>query len=101
MKTFLDKIYSVTSRIPKGKVATYKQIAQLAGNRKASRAVGTAMRKNPDMTVVPCHRVVGSDGKMHGYSAKKGIPSKVAMLKKEGVIFRADRVDLERSQWKP
>lgn len=101
MSNYIERIYSIASKIPKGKVATYKQIASLAGNPNASRAVGTAMRKNPDMKVVPCHRVVGSTGKMHGYSAKKGIPSKISMLKKEGVVFKGDRVDLEISQWRP
>lgn len=98
-QNFTTKIYSVASQIPKGKVATYQQIARLAGNPKASRAVGSAMRKNPDMKVVPCHRVIGSDGTMHGYSAGQGIKTKIEMLKKEGVIFKGNKVDLKLSQW--
>ncbi len=99
MENFTTKIYSVASQIPKGKVATYKQIARLAGNSKAARAVGTAMRKNPDMKIVPCHRVVGSDGTMHGYSAGQGIKTKIEMLKKEGIDFKGAKVDLTKSQW--
>jgi len=98
-KTFFAKVYDVARRIPKGKVATYKDIARLAGNPKAQRAVGMAMKNNPDIKIVPCHRVVGSDGKMHGYSAKGGIASKIRLLKKEGVVFVENRVNLNISRW--
>ncbi len=97
--SFYDKVYKVVSQIPKGKVATYGQIARLAGNSKAYRAVGTAMAKNPDMKTIPCHRVVGSDGAMHGYSAGHGITTKMALLKKEGVKFSGKKVDVSHSQW--
>lgn len=93
------KVYEITRKIPKGKVATYKQIASLAGNPNASRFVGMCMRTNPDIPATPCHRVVGVDGAMHGYSAKGGIALKIQMLKKEGVYFRDDKVDLSKSQW--
>lgn len=99
-KTFTQKIYEVAKHIPKGKVATYQQIAKLAGNVRAARAVGTAMKYNPDMRVVPCHRVVGSDGTMHGYSAKGGVAAKIKLLKKEGVRFINGKVDLAVSRWK-
>ncbi|MCK9368520.1 MGMT family protein [Candidatus Dojkabacteria bacterium] len=98
-ETFTSKIYSVASQIPKGKVATYKQIAKLAGNSKAYRAVGSAMKRNPDSRIVPCHRVVGSDGKMHGYSAKGGIKTKILKLQKEGVIIKNNKVDLNIFKW--
>ena len=71
-KTFFDKVYAIVADIPKGKVMTYKDVAVAAGSPKASRAVGMAMKNNPDMTVVPCHRVVASDGSMTGYSAGDG-----------------------------
>lgn len=101
MSLLVDNIYIIVKQIPKGKVATYKQIAILSGNPKASRVVGYAMKHNPDMGVIPCHRVVGSDGKMVGYSARNGIKSKIHMLKDEGVIFKNDStIDLEKSQWK-
>lgn len=99
MKTsFYSKVYDVVQKIPIGKVATYKQIAKLAGNENACRAVGTAMKNNPDMTIIPCHRVVGSDGTMHGYSAGQGVSTKIEMLKKEGVSFVGNQVNLEISK---
>lgn len=67
-RTFTEKVYEVVAHIPKGKVLTYKEVAQLAGSPQASRAAGMAMKCNPDTTKVPCHRVVASDGSMHGYS---------------------------------
>ncbi|OGK33151.1 hypothetical protein A3E10_01110 [Candidatus Roizmanbacteria bacterium RIFCSPHIGHO2_12_FULL_37_23] len=100
LRPFYAKVYAVVSKIPKGKVATYQQVARLAGNSKAFRAVGTAMKNNPDMKTIPCHRVVGSDGRMHGYSAGEGVNTKITMLTDEGVTFVGDRVQLAISQWK-
>jgi methylated-DNA-protein-cysteine methyltransferase-like protein len=99
-KTTFKKIYEVAKHIPRGKVATYKQIATLAGNPKASRIVGMAMKYNPDTTIVPCHRVVASDGSMCGYSAGQGIKTKIEKLKSEGVKIKDDKVDLSIYQWK-
>lgn len=97
---FKEKVYEVVAKIPKGKVATYKQVAALAGSAGAARAVGTLMKNNPDMSKVPCHRVVGSDGAMHGYAFGEGEATKIEKLKEEGVRFRdALRVDLEASGW--
>lgn len=92
-KSFYSKVYKVVKKIPRGKVLTYKQVAKLAGNPKAFRAVGTAMKLNPDIKNIPCHRVVGSDGTMRGYSAGSGIITKTKLLKKEGVKFLGDRVN--------
>lgn len=100
MSILLEKIYSVVSTIPRGKVMTYKQVAELSGNPKASRAVGYAMRTNTDTQKVPCHRVVGSDGKLVGYSGIGGITKKIEMLKNEGVIFNGDKINLKESQYK-
>lgn len=97
--TFREKVYSVTAKIPKGKVATYGQIARLAGSPKAARAVGMFMKTNPFAPRVPCHRVVGSDGRLVGYSGKNGVAGKRSMLLKEGVSFKGDSVDLTRSLW--
>ncbi len=97
---FRNRIYEVAKKIPRGKVVTYAQLAALAGNPKAARAVGTAMKENPYMPVVPCHRVVGSDGSMKGYAGEGGVRKKVQMLHEEGVIFNGNRVDLTKSQWK-
>ncbi len=97
--TFKEKVYEITNNIPKGKVATYKQLAILAGSSKAARAVGMCMQSNPNAPKTPCHRVVASDGSLHGYSAGDGIPTKKTMLLDEGVIFHGEKVDLTISQW--
>jgi len=99
--TFKEQIYLLAKQIPKGKVATYGQLAKLAGSPQAARAVGMCMRTNPNAPIVPCHRVVSSTGKLTGYSAGEGIPTKKKMLTEEGVFFVGDNVDLARSQWQP
>lgn len=97
--TFKEKIYNITAKIPKGRVATYGQLAKIAGNPRASRAVGMFMSKNKDIEAVPCHRVVASDGKLTGYAFGKGIVTKKEKLLKEGIAFRGNKVDLRASQW--
>lgn len=97
---FKNKVYELCSSIPQGKVATYGQLARLSGKPKAARVVGAFMRTNPDAPVVPCHRVVASDGSLTGYSAPGGIAKKKKMLIEEGVIFKKNKVDLNISQWK-
>lgn len=99
MQAFTEAVYKATRRIPKGKVATYGQLARIAGNAKAARAVGMAMRTNPDIPATPCHRVVASDGSLTGYSAGQGISTKRKMLIDEGVAFKGIKVDLAKSQW--
>lgn len=96
---FREKVYEITKKIPVGKVATYGQVARLAGNPKASRAVGQFMKTNPYAPAVPCHRVVGFGGKLTGYSSGKGVATKKKMLWAEGVLFIGDRVNLLGSQW--
>ncbi len=97
--TFQDRVYEITKKIPQGKVATYGQIAALAGSPKAVRAVGMCMKTNPNAPIVPCHRVVASNGSLTGYSAGEGISTKKVMLESEGVFFKKEKVDLSRSQW--
>lgn len=105
---FREKVYRIVSEIPKGKVATYGQVARLAGNPKAARAVGVLMKNNPYAPakspafrraglIVPCHRVVASDGSLTGYSGIGGIEGKRKMLREEGVVFRGEKVDLSTS----
>lgn len=98
---FKNTVYAITAGIPKGKVATYGQVAALAGSPGAARAVGTCMRNNKDTGAVPCHRVVGSTGALTGYAYGNGTSTKKQMLQKEGVFFRGDRIDLAKSQWQP
>lgn len=101
MSPFQNAVYETVKQIPKGKVATYKQIAHMAGNSRAARAVGMCMKHNPDMATIPCHRVVATDGKLTGYSAGDGITTKKQMLMNEGVSFNGNRVNLSLSQWQP
>ena len=100
MKTdsFRQQVYEIVSRIPKGKVATYGQIARLALRPHAARAVGLFMRENTDPSKVPCHRVIGRDGSLTGYGFG-GVLAKKRILLQEGVLFREGRVDLERCAW--
>lgn len=97
---FRDRVYKITKQIPRGKVATYGQIARLAGSPKAFRAVGYLMKFNPNAPKTPCHRVVASDGGLTGYSGHGGLKGKKKMLAQEGVKFTGQRVDLSRSIWK-
>ena len=98
-KSFKEKVYDLTRHIPKGKVATYGQLAELADHPGAARAVGSFMRTNPDAPHTPCHRVVSSNGSLTGYSGVGGLIQKKQMLQKEGVYFKGSRVDLTKSQW--
>lgn len=100
VNNFKNKVYQLTQSIPKGKIATYGQLARLAGRPKAARAVGVFMKNNLDAPIVPCHRVVASNGKLTGYSARGGINKKKKILLDEGVSFKKDCVNLILSQWK-
>jgi len=81
MLSFRDKVFEVVKKIPKGKVMTYGQVAKKVGNLKAYRAVGNILNKNYD-PLIPCHRVIRSDGKLGGYN--RGEDKKRELLKKEG-----------------
>ncbi len=83
MKTFKEKVYEITAKIPRGKTLTYSEVAKKAGSPNASRAVGSILAKNFDPKI-PCHRVIRSDGGMGGYNL--GIKNKLALLKKEGAL---------------
>lgn len=84
--SFRGRVYAVVAKIPTGKVLTYGEVAKWAGNARAARAVGTAMRENPDPKRVPCHRVVRANGTVGDY-AFGGARAKVKKLKSEGVAF--------------
>lgn len=96
---FFKRVYEIAAKIPKGKVATYGQLAALAGSPRAARAVGKCMRSNMDPNTVPCHRVVGSDGSLTGYAFGNGVPLKEKMLRAEGVVFNGKNVALNISGW--
>lgn len=81
-KSFQNKVLFAVKNIPRGKVATYKEIARIAGSPRAYRAVGNILNKNYD-PAVPCHRVIRSDGQSGGYNSGK--KAKIKLLRKEGV----------------
>jgi len=83
--TFSEKVLNIVSKIPRGKILTYKEVARRAGSHNAYRAVGNILNKNYDPKI-PCHRVVRSDGTAGGYN--RGRSAKIKILKKEGARFR-------------
>ena len=82
---FDQAVWKACSSIPKGQVRTYSWIARKIGKPGAARAVGMALGRNPFAPTVPCHRVVGADGRLTGYSGAGGIAKKRLMLRAEGV----------------
>ncbi|MCL2549983.1 MAG: methylated-DNA--[protein]-cysteine S-methyltransferase [Methanimicrococcus sp.] len=77
---FMEKVWAALSEIPYGQTVTYKDIAAAVGNPNASRAVGMANNKNPISIFIPCHRVIGSNGKLTGYAAGTDLKQKLLML---------------------
>lgn len=105
MKNILPKtnkfsnIYTIVSQIPKGKVMTYKQIAEIAQT--TPRVVGFAMAGNKNTAKVPCHRVIDSAGKLRGYGFG-GTKIKKELLEQEGIIFLdSETIDLSKSLYNP
>ena len=91
-----EKIYAAVRFIPRGKVATYSQIAALAGNRNLRRYVGNTLHKNPDNSFTPCHRVVNAKGFCSGSFAFGGPLVQQQKLEAEGMRFSQGHVDMER-----
>ena len=97
MMGFNEKIWQLCKKVPKGKVTTYKLLAEAAGT-KAYRAVGNAMNKNPNglivcgygKNMVPCHRVIGSNGDLVGFA--HGLKKKAELLRKEGIVINNCRI---------
>lgn len=90
------KIYNAVRTIPKGKVATYKQIAEIAGNPKLARAVGNALHRNPDHSSIPCHRVVSSKGTLSKAYAFGELEGQKKFLQEEGLEVTDGKVDLTK-----
>ncbi len=91
---FEEKVYSLIKKIPKGKVSTYGAIAKKLDS--SPRAVGNALRKNPYVPFVPCHRVIKSDGSIGGFKGKtsgKAIKEKIVLLRKENVKINRNKVN--------
>lgn len=89
-----DKIYEVVKKIPKGSVATYGQVAEMAGNKNWARVVGNVLHNNPYPGIVPCHRVVNARGDLAANFGFGGAKAQEELLKKEGVTVVNGRVDL-------
>ncbi|MCI7108363.1 MAG: methylated-DNA--[protein]-cysteine S-methyltransferase [Agathobacter sp.] len=90
------RIYDAVRRIPKGHVATYGQVAEMAGDRKMARAVGNALHRNPDPENIPCFRVVNAKGELAGKFAFGGKDAQEELLQREGVEVKNGKVDLEK-----
>ena len=99
--SFTSRIYSLVRRIPEGQVATYGQLARLAGHPGAARAVGNALHHNPydDPHEIPCYRVVNSQGFLSGAYAFGGPTVQRDLLRADDVEVKNFRVDLDRFQW--
>ena len=99
MSNLKENVYEFVRNIPRGKVATYGQIALHLGNRNFARAVGNILHGNPDPEHIPCHRVVNAQGKLSRSYAFGGIEAQRRLLASEGVVFKNDYiVDLSASQ---
>jgi methylated-DNA-[protein]-cysteine S-methyltransferase len=93
---FQDKVLALTKRVPKGKVTTYKEIAK-ALKTKAYRAVGMALKNNKKPIIIPCQRVVSSDGSLGGYKGKLNNKEKIRLLRKEGIKIKENKIiDFEK-----
>lgn len=91
---FQKEVLDLVSKIPKGKVTTYKQIAEALGKPKSYRAVGNALANNPSPVEIPCHRVVKSNGEPGGYIS--GSEKKKELLRNEGVEINSGKIKLEK-----
>lgn len=90
------RIYEAVKKIPRGKVATYGQVAELAGDKKMARAVGNALHKNPDPDTIPCYRVVNAKGELAGKFAFGGADVQAKLLEADGIEVIGDKVDLKK-----
>ena len=93
------QIYDIVRQIPYGKVATYGQIAELAGNKRLSRVVGYALHVNPDPDGIPCYRVVNRFGAVSPAFAFGGESRQIGLLEAEGIKVTDGIVDLKQYQW--
>lgn len=99
---FFDLVYLLVRRIPRGRVATYGQVARLLGAPRAARIVGWAMHDNPHGRRVPCHRVIQKGGSLSPNYCLADPGRQRRLLEREGVTFGLDgRVELDRHQWRP
>ena len=92
-----NRVYAFVKEIPKGRVATYGQIAAHLGNRNLSRTVGNALHHNPNPKEIPCHRVVNAKGEVSQAFAFGGAAAQRQLLEQEGIVFESDgKIDLKK-----
>lgn len=92
LSAFQDEVLRMTSDIPYGELMTYGEIADRLGKPGSARAVGRALGSNPMPIVIPCHRVIGSDSRLRGYTAPEGIKTKAFLLELEGHKIKDGRI---------
>jgi len=90
------RIYEAVKKIPKGHVATYSKVAEMAGNPRMARAVGNALHKNPDPEHIPCFRVVNAKGELAGEFAFGGAGEQAKLLEADGIEVEDGKVDLKK-----
>jgi methylated-DNA-protein-cysteine methyltransferase-like protein len=100
--SFFEDVYEVVKKIPKGKVATYGQIAKILGYPRKAKIVGWALHKNPYYGEVPCHRVVNRNGESSSGFAFGGEHEQQKLLEQEGIIFdESGKINLKKYLWNP
>lgn len=100
-KGFFERVYNIVKKIPRGKVATYGQIATMLGEPRKAKIVGWALHSNPYKGLVPCHRVVNRHGELSGAFAFGGSDVQRRLLEEEGIEFNAEgKIELRRFLWK-
>lgn len=101
MSDFFDRVYKIVEMIPRGRVATYGQIAAMLGSPRGARTVGWAMQVAPERLKLPCHRVVNRLGEMAGGEIFGGAEVQKSILEGEGVGFGKDgRIEMGKYIWK-
>ena len=101
MVNFRERVFAITAEIPRGRVATYGQIAKMLGQPKCARAVGNALHQNRDPIKVPCHRVVNRNGELAVNFGMGGAEIQKKRLSAEGITVTGHKVALEHYQWQP
>ena len=100
-KNVFERIYAIVRQIPYGHVATYGQIAAMAGNPRWARVVGYALHVNPDPLSIPCFRVVNREGRVSPAFVFGGENRQIALLEAEGIRVRDGKVELSEYLWRP
>ncbi len=101
MDDLANGVYEFLREIPRGKVATYKQVATYLGNPKLARVVGNILHRNPDGELNPCYKIVNSKGELSGAFAFGGADEQKRRLEADGIIVKDNKVDLAKYQYQP